>query len=100
MIRLAAALASLLFAALPTAAETVEVKYRGLVDLDAFVCPAIRPSSFVNRLCYDEPNAYLVVQLKQTYYHYCELPKTVFEEWLAAPSLGRFYKPKHQGERL
>ncbi len=56
-------------------AETVYVKYRGMVDLKPFECETITRSSFINRLCYDEKEKYVIVILKSTYYHYCEVPK-------------------------
>lgn len=79
-------------------AETVDVKYRGPVSLDSLSCPSLKPSSFVNRICYDEANSYLIVQLKSTYYHYCDLPASVFADWVAAPSLGRYYNGQVKGQ--
>jgi hypothetical protein len=78
-------------------AETVDVKYRGAVDLKPFACQEITRSSVVNRLCYDASNQYVVVQLKTTYYHYCEMPKAIVDEWLSAPSTGRFYNQNIKG---
>ncbi|TYL95951.1 KTSC domain-containing protein [Bradyrhizobium rifense] len=78
-------------------AETVDVKYRGSVDLKPFTCQDITRSSVVNRLCYDASNQYVIVQLKTTYYHYCEMPKSVVDEWLAADSMGRYYNAKIKG---
>jgi len=73
-------------------AQEVFVKYRGLVDLSNFYCPSIKPSSVVNNICYDQQNEYLLVQLNRTYYHYCEVPLSVFSDWIDADSLGRYYK--------
>lgn len=78
-------------------AEVVDVKYRGPVPLDAFTCPALKKSSLVSRICYDASEQYLIVQLRKTYYHYCMLPTIVFDEWLAAPSLGKFYTAEIKG---
>ena len=78
-------------------AETVDVKYRGGVPLDAFECPALKPSSLVNRLCYDPDTDYLIVQLRQTYYHYCAVEPETFDAWQRALSLGRFYNQKIKG---
>jgi hypothetical protein len=44
-------------------AETVEVKYRGSVDLTPFACDTVTRSSFVQRVCYDEKNAYMLINL-------------------------------------
>ncbi len=71
-------------------AERVVVKYRGYVDLADFTC-ITTTSSFVNRVCYEEKNEYLLVLLDDTYYHYCRVPHRVFEEWRAADSKGRYF---------
>lgn len=41
----------------PAVSETVNVTHHGSVSLDSFSCPALPPSSFVNRICYDEERA-------------------------------------------
>lgn len=56
-----------------TQAETVAVKYRGVVPLDKFQCQDIDRSSLVRRVCYDVTQHYMVISLKGTYYHYCEI---------------------------
>ena len=71
-------------------AETVYVKYRGPVSLERFSCNET-VSSVVHRVCYRADRQYLVVLLGDTYYHYCLIPSGVIGQWLAAPSLGRFY---------
>ena len=53
--------------------ETVEVKYRGQVELTPFECEDVTRSSFIRRVCYDECNQYMIIRLKRTYYHYCEI---------------------------
>jgi len=79
-----------------THAETVLVKYRGLVNLDNFSC-SYPSSSFVHRICYRGNRQYLVVLLNKTYYHYCRIPKSVVEQWLVADSKGRFYNAYVKG---
>ncbi|MCA1470321.1 KTSC domain-containing protein [Bradyrhizobium sp. IC3195] len=86
----------LLFLATAAHAETVEVKYRGPVDLKPFSCHATK-SSFVNRVCYDAANQYMVILLKDTYYHYCEIPKTTVDALLSADSHGRYYNANIKG---
>ncbi len=86
----------LLFLGTPAYAETVDVRYRGQVDLKPFNCKDT-VSSLVNRVCYDEKNQYVVVLLKNTYYHYCEMPKAILDAFLAAESLGRFYNANIKG---
>jgi len=46
---------ALLFASTWAEAETVDVNYRGPVDLKPFTCQDTK-SSFVNRVCYDASN--------------------------------------------
>ena len=77
-------------------AETVLVKYRGAVDLESFGCEYIA-SSFVHRICYQSDSQYLVVLLKNTYHHYCRMPPEIVQEWLSAPSKGKFYNAYVKG---
>ena len=75
MIRATAALIVLLFSFSAEArAEAVDVKYRGPVDLKTFECHDINRSSFIQRVCYDKAQSYMIISLRGTYYHYCELP--------------------------
>lgn len=90
------ALSLLLLATSGTRAETVYVKYRGPVDLVGFRCAA-PVSSLVHRICYRADKQYLVVLLQQTYYHYCRMPPKVVEQWLGAPSKGRYYNASIKG---
>jgi hypothetical protein len=78
-------------------AETVSVKYRGAVDLATFDCKWIQRSSFINRLCYDEKERYVIVALNGTYYHYCEVPEVTISSWMGASSMGRFYNSYIKG---
>lgn len=78
-------------------AESVLVKYRGPVDLAQFDCRWHPESSFVERVCYDRKEQYVVVSLKGIYYHYCEVPAGVVADWRAADSKGRFYNAQIKG---
>lgn len=71
-------------------AETVFVKYQGEVSLDGFRCVQT-DSAIVHRICYRDDKLYLIVLLNSTYYHYCNIPESVVDQWLAAPSQGIFY---------
>ena len=85
---------------LPTVAvhsETVDVKYRGPVDLKTFECRDINRSSFIQRVCYDKAQSYMIISLRGTYYHYCELPTATFDGLMGAPSMGRFYNANIKG---
>jgi hypothetical protein len=96
MIRAGTALILLLFTA-EVRAETVEVKYRGPVDLRTFECTDISRSSFIQRVCYDKAQSYMIISLRGTYYHYCELPPVTFNSLMDAPSMGQFYNQSIKG---
>ena len=74
-------------------AKHVYVKYRGQLDTGNghFVSYNLKPSSLVQEIYYDNPNNYLLVSLKGTFYHYCSIPDDVVNSWVSSPSLGRYY---------
>jgi len=78
-------------------AESVVVKYRGEVDLEPFQCTTVDRSSFVNRVCYDEGNQYMLIQLGSTYYHYCGIDHATVSGLLNAESVGKFYNASIKG---
>jgi KTSC domain len=75
----------------PAGAEEVCVKYHKCFDVDQFKCETITRSSFINRVCYLEAKRYMIIKLKETYYHYCSVTPEAVTEFLAAPSMGRYY---------
>jgi KTSC domain-containing protein len=93
MIFLAATLASASYAS----AETIAVKYWGDLNLAPFTCTDITRSSFINRACYDRAKHFMVVQLRGTYYPYCEMPAATYQSFLDAPSMGKFYNANIKG---
>lgn len=78
-------------------AESVYVKYRGEVDLKSFDCTAIERSSFIKRVCYDRPSAYMIISLNGTYYHYCNIDSGTVHNFLTADSMGRFFNASIRG---
>ena len=83
------------------AAEDVVVKYReGTVSLDTFKCESITKSTFVNRVCYDAAQEYMIIQLQDTYYHYCEIDQGTVDGLLSAVSLGKFFNANIKGSGL
>ena len=96
MKRARVALIVLLFAA-EARAEAVDVKYRGPVDLKTFECHDINRSSFIQRVCYDKAQSYMIISLRGTYYHYCELPPATLDALMGAPSMGQFYNQNIKG---
>jgi len=96
MSRLAFILA-LFFTAPWEAAEIVDVKDRGAVDLKSFDCQDITRSSVISRVCYDTESRRMLVQRYAVYQQYCDLPKGTLDAFLNAPSMGRFFKANIEG---
>ena len=88
---------ALLFAAPLEEAESIDVRYRGPVNLKSFDCQDITRSSLIERVCYDEANRYMVVRRNAVYDQYCELPKDVVDAFLNAPSMGQYFKANIAG---
>ena len=82
----------------PSFAETVNVKYRGVVDLKPFKCETISRSSLVNRVCYDGREQYMVINLQGVYYHYCEIDAGTVGQLLKADSMGRYFNASIKGK--
>jgi hypothetical protein len=83
---------------LPVRAENVDVKYRGLVDLKYFECTDVTRSSFIQRVCYDSNNQYMLISLNGTWYHYCEIPQRIIAALKQADSMGRYYNSDIKGQ--
>jgi hypothetical protein len=96
MVRTATALLLLLFTA-EVRSETVDVKYLGPVDLKTFECRDINGNSFIQRVCYDKAQSYMIISLRGTYYHYCELPPATLGGLMGAASMGQFYNQNIKG---
>ena len=78
-------------------AQSVYVKYKGVVNTDTMVTKSIGYSSFVNDIKYNAKHQYLLVKLNSTYYHYCSIPENVVNNWISSSSLGRYYKYNIRG---
>jgi len=91
MIRSVAIALALLWTA-PVVPETVELGDHATIDLAPFACTDTPRSSVVQRVCYDEARRYLLVNVRGSYRDYCELPAATFNAFIAAPSMGQFYR--------
>ena len=80
--------------------EVVTVKYRGPVNLAPFKCDAITRSSFIERVCYDAANSYMLIDLNGTWYHYCEIDSSTVSSLMAADSMGQFYNRSIKGASI
>lgn len=94
----ALSVAALMVAAVPpckATAEAVCVKYGPCpLDLSAFTCTDTARSSFVRRVCYDEPKRFMVIKLNETWYPYCAVDATSVGALLSADSVGRHYNER------
>lgn len=79
------------------AAEIVQVKYHGAVSLDSFACSDVRENSDVSRICYDKAERYMIIQLKATNYHYCEIDAATVHALLHASSKRQFFQSRIRG---
>ena len=78
-------------------AEIVQVKYHGVVSLDSFACAEVRENSDVSRICYDKAERYMVIRLKATYYHYCEIDSETVQGLQGAGSKRQFFETRIRG---
>jgi hypothetical protein len=72
--------------------ETVCVKYGPCpLALSTFACTDTPRSSFIRRVCYDAPKAFMVIKLNDTWYPYCEIDAATVQQLITAESAGKFY---------
>ena len=98
LFRLSFGVAIAMALAQPIRAETVDVKYRGEVNLAPFECTVITRGSFVRCICYDRGNSYMLIDLNGTYYHYCEIDSATVAELLHADFVGRVFNANIKGQ--
>src|SRR5690606_17966191 len=65
-------------------------KYGECVPAEQFSCQRV-DSSLVTQVCFNEPTGYMVIRLKQTDYHYCDVEPSIVAGLVTAPSAGRYY---------
>jgi|ERR1700722_539981 hypothetical protein len=97
MLRVLTLLTFVLFNTTWAAAETIDVKYYGSLDLETFACTDVIRSSFINRACYDQAKQFMVVQINGTYYPYCEMSASAYDAFLNASSMGQYYNANIRG---
>jgi len=90
-------LSALVVKCLVATAETVQVKYHGAVSLDAFACEDVRESSDISRICYEKAERYMVIRLKTTNYHYCEIDAATVQGLRKASSKRLFFETHIRG---
>jgi hypothetical protein len=93
MVRSVATLLALLWTS-PVTTEAVDVHGRGEIDLSAFACTDTPRSTVVQRVCYDQAQRHLVVNVGGSYSEYCRLPAATYQAFVAAPSMGQFFRQR------
>ncbi|MES2793270.1 MAG: KTSC domain-containing protein [Planctomycetota bacterium] len=78
-------------------AETVQVKFHGAVPLDSFACADVKEASDVSRICYDAAERYMIIRLKATYYHYCEIDASTVRGLQGSNSKRQFFESRIRG---
>ena len=90
MVRSVAALLALLCTSSVTM-EMIDVRGRGTVDLAPYACTDTPRSTVVQRVCYDEAQHHLLVNVGGAYSEYCRLPAATFDAFVVASSMGQFF---------
>ena len=74
-------------------AEVVDVRSHGSVELNEnFDCRDIKRSSIIQRVCYQEKQRYLIVNIKGTYRQYCDVPISTYVAFMGAFSMGHYFE--------
>lgn len=79
----------------------VSIKYRdGAVDLNnsRFQSLDTNGSSFVKGSWYDSENQYMIINLNNTYYHYCGVSDDLWKNFTRSESFGTFYNISFKGQ--
>ena len=70
----------------------INIKYRdSLGDVYWFDSFDTSKSSFIEKAYYDKENQYLILNLNWTYYHWCDVPKYVRDDFKSSDSLWKYY---------
>jgi KTSC domain len=73
--------------------EAVDVEPRVSVALtEDFDCRDIKRSSIVQRVCYEEKQKYLIVNIEGIYHQYCDVPVSTYVTFMGAFSMGHYFQ--------
>ena len=79
--------------------RNIEVKYRAsAVDLNNFEEINTAKSTFIKEAFYDTNNNYFIIKLQNTYYHYCNFPSDLWDDFKQAQSFGQYYTSNIKGK--
>jgi hypothetical protein len=90
------AFAALILFGTSAVAEEIDIRLRGRLSLDDFDCSAIQ-ASLIRRVCYDDENRHMLIQLGSVWYHYCDVPDEIVTGLLEAESASRYFNAKVRG---
>lgn len=80
--------------------ESICVKYGPCpLDLSAFICTDMPRSSFVRRIFYDAPKAFMVINLSGIWYPYCQIGPGTVQALITAEHVGSFYNQTIRSRR-
>ena len=82
------------------AAETVTVKYRGPVPLDTSNVPPLTVAASWSGFAMTRSSQYMVILLKGTYYHYCEIGQGTVDALVGAESMGKYFNANIRGSSM
>jgi hypothetical protein len=78
----------------------IQVKYRDdsvNVNSGGFLYSDMSKSSFVGDAWYDEDEEYMIIQLSDSYYHYCDIGLLEWYGLIGSESHGSFYNSNIKG---
>lgn len=84
-----------------TAEKSVSIKYHKRqvdIDMSTFEYKSTAISSFIRGAWYDSSKNYLILKLKDTYYHFCRLDNKTWKAFKAAGSFGTYFNEKIKGK--
>jgi len=82
---------SLLLAIGEAYCQIVDVEGVGTIDFDALECVEVTRSRVIRRICYDEWNQYMLVDVEGRYRLFCRVEKTTVEAFLHTKSMAQFF---------
>ena len=78
--------------------KVIYVKYKGNVMINENYEYFSKYSSFIGDNYYYKNKKYLIMELSDTYYNYCDFPNYLWLEYKKTKSLGRFYNKNIKGK--
>ncbi len=71
--------------------ETVDIIDFGKISLNKLQCRDVARDSSIKRVCYDDNDNYLLVNVRGAHHHYCRIDSDTASELLSANSIIQYY---------